>query len=302
MSAITVLSLSLVVALALALTGCPSPPSNTNTNTTPTPTATSSPTPEPPTQVCVDFEPPLVAGTQYGTSAGQAPGAVVFTTNGIPVSVQNFNLGGGSGSFYIAEIEAATASFGSGQIIYTNNLNLEFDFTAVGFPVSQVQFEFLDLGGSENVSVNGSPIFAGDIASTPGTLGGVNVTVTSAPVPNGKKGTVTFTGVVSRLRIGGQEFWIDQVCVKQGCLLGQRLCSGQCVNACPDQYGYACGVCTSCDGKPFGLHSLDACIIQPGGGCPTGENYSTVPVPGLCVRCGPNGGGSSRPMPTPSPC
>jgi hypothetical protein len=297
MSAITVLSLSLVVALALALTGCPSPPSNTNT--TPTPTATSSPTPEPPTQVCVDFEPPLVAGTQYGTPAGQAPGAVVFTTNGIPVSIQNFNFVGGGGGFNSAEIEAATASFGSGQIIRTNNLNLEFDFTAVGFPVSQVQFEFLDLGGSENVSVNGSPIFAGDIASTPGTLGGVNVTVTSAPVPSGKKGTVTFTGAVSRLRIGGQEFWIDQVCMKVGCLAGQRLCSGQCVNACPTpQYGYACGVCTSCNGTPFGSNSTDDCRIQTGGVCPAG--YSNVS--GVCVRCGPNGGGSSRPLPTPTPC
>jgi hypothetical protein len=212
MSAKAVLSLSLV-ALSLALMGCPPPNSNTNTN--PTPTAAPSATATPSALVCVDFEPPLVAGTQYGQPAGQPPGTVIFTSNGIPVSIQNFNFVGGGGTFNSARIEAPPVPFGSGQSIRTNNINLEFDFTAIGFPTSQVQFEFLDLGGSENISVNGSSVFAGDITATPSSIGGVNATVTSASVSGGKKGTVTLAGAVNRLRIGGQEFWIDQVCAKK---------------------------------------------------------------------------------------
>lgn len=206
MSAKAVLSMSLIVALGIALMGCPNPPAS---NTTPT--ASPSPTPTPASKVCVDFEPPLVAGTQYG----QPVGAVIFTTNGIPVSIHNFNFAGGGGTFNIARIEAAPVPFGSGQSIRTNNVNLEFDFTSIGFPTSQVQFDFLDLGGFGNVSVNGSPVFAGDISVTPSPIGGVNAKVASVPVTGGKKGTVFLVGAVNKLRIGGTEFWIDQVCAER---------------------------------------------------------------------------------------
>ncbi len=163
---------------------------------------------------CVDFEPPLVAGTQYGQPVGQLPGTVIFTTNGIPVSVHDFLFLNAGGTFNLARIEPPPVPFGSGQTIRTNNINLEFDFSPIGFPTSQVQFEFLDLGGLENISVNGSPIFAGELAAAPNPIGGVGISVTTVPVTGGKRGTVTLTGVVKTLRIGGQEFWIDQVCAR----------------------------------------------------------------------------------------
>jgi hypothetical protein len=40
------------------------------------------------------------------------------------------------------------------QSMHTNNVGL--DFGAIGFVPTRVQFEFLDQGGSENLSVNGS--------------------------------------------------------------------------------------------------------------------------------------------------
>jgi hypothetical protein len=187
---------SVIAAIALALLGCPGHQA-------------------PLAFACIDFEPPLAAGTQYGAPVGQAPGTVIFTSHAIPVTVQNFIFVGSGGTFNSARIEVPPAPFGSGQSIRTNNINLEFDFTPLGYPTSEVKFDYLDQGGSENVSVNGSPVFAGDLPATPNPIGGVTVAITSGPAPGGKKGTVTLTGVVKTLRIGGQEFWIDNVCAKK---------------------------------------------------------------------------------------
>jgi hypothetical protein len=186
------LFLSIIIILVIALVGCPPKPQH----------------------VCVDFEPPLTFGTQYGTPAGNSPGDVVFTTNGIPVSVENFDYGGGGGTFNLAYIDTATSFFGKGQTIRTNNINLQFDFSNVGFKIAQVDLEFLDLGGSENLSVNGSTIYAGELTSAPSSIGGVTLVFTTTPVPGGEKGNLTLKGAVKTLIIGGQEFWIDNVCAK----------------------------------------------------------------------------------------
>ena len=188
--------ISLLAAIAFALMGCPPPP-------------------PPPSSACVDFEPPLAAGTQYGTPVGQAPGTVIFTSNGIPVSIHNFVFVSAGGTFNSARIETPPAPFGSGQTVRTNNINLEFDFTAIGYQTSEVQFDFLDQGGSENISVNGSPVFAGELSAAPNPIGGVNITISSAPATGGQSGTVTLKGVVKTLRVGGQEFWLDNVCPKK---------------------------------------------------------------------------------------
>ena len=172
--------------------------------------------PAPGLVACVDFEPPLILGTQYGTPVGQNSGDVAFTTtNGVTVKVLDFHFTGGGGTFNLARIDGAPVPFGSGQSIRTNNINLEFDFSLIGFATSQVQFDFLDLGGFENISVNGSSIFPGELAAAPSPIGGVSISVTTVPVTGGKKGTVTLTGVVKTLKIGGQEFWIDNVCARQ---------------------------------------------------------------------------------------
>jgi hypothetical protein len=166
-------------------------------------------------ETCVDFEPPLQAWAQYGEPVGNASGDVIFTTNGIMVSVHDFNLSGGGSTFNLARIELASALFGNGQTMRLNNINMEFDFSSLGFIPSEVTFEFLDLGGFENLSVNGSTIFAGELSSVPSPLSGVNVSISATPVSGGQKGVVTLSGAIQKLRIGGQEFWIDNVCARQ---------------------------------------------------------------------------------------
>ncbi len=164
-----------------------------------------------PSPVCVDFEPPLALGTQYGTPAGHAPGTVVFTSNGIPVSVHDFFFVGGS-TFNFAEIAVAPFPFSPGQSINTNNINLEFDFSGLSFEATALRLSYLDLGGNENLSINGSPLHIGELSAAPTPMGGVNVTVSTVAVPGGQRGNVSLSGTVQRLRIGGQEFWLDQVC------------------------------------------------------------------------------------------
>jgi hypothetical protein len=91
---------------------------------------------------------------------------------------------------------------------------LKFDFSNVGFKVAEVNLEFLDLGGSENLSVNGSTIYAGELTSAPSPMGGVTLMFTTTPAPGGEKGKLTMKGAVKTLIIGGQEFWLDNVCAK----------------------------------------------------------------------------------------
>lgn len=156
---------------------------------------------------CVTFEPPALS-TQYGTSAGHAPGDQVLVENGITMTVETFYHPGGGSTMNDATITATTATFGVGaQYLWFNNINLEFDFTGLGFTPTEVTFLFIDHGGHENVSINldPSPPWAGELTAAPSPLGGV--TLTTAP-PDGQ----LTAGTIERLRIGGQELGIDQVC------------------------------------------------------------------------------------------
>ena len=134
------------------------------------------------THVCVDFEPPIAVGTEYGTPAGQSSGTVVITTNGIAVSVADFEVGGNT-VFNVASVDAAPPGLGTGQALRVNNISLDVDLSGLPFAAREVHVDYLDLGGTENLAVNGSAVFVGDIAAAPPTLGGVAVSVTASPVP-----------------------------------------------------------------------------------------------------------------------
>ncbi len=163
---------------------------------------------------CVTFETPA-PGTVYGAPAPHTPGDLVLTEGGIRVTVENFAWSSG-GTFNRADVMASTPDFGvDGQFAWMNNINFEFNFTALGFEASKVTFEFEDLGGIENISINGDPvpIYVGELTVAPATMGGV--TLSFAPrtvIPGGYKTTATLEGPVKHLRVGGQEFGIDQIC------------------------------------------------------------------------------------------
>ncbi len=158
--------------------------------------------------VCESFDgmPPAQYGNVGGTVVNP-PGSTVFSiAAGIPVRIDMLT----PGTFYgFAAFEPAPASFGAGQVINTNNVTLEFDFT--GKNIKQVSIEFLDMGGNNNLSINGA-MYAGKLATAPPSLGGAGVTVTTAPIPGGLKGKVTATGSINTFRIGGMEFHLDNLC------------------------------------------------------------------------------------------
>jgi hypothetical protein len=162
---------------------------------------------------CVEFGPPPPVGALFGAPVATPPGAVVFVENGVRVSVHNFFHPGGPVSFNWARIEAAPAGFGAGQVIRSNNINIGFDYAGVGFVPRTIKFAWRDLGGHENLIVNGAGPFIGELNAPPAFLGGVAVASASGAIPGGDQGTTTLSGgAVGRFQVGGQEFWIDRVC------------------------------------------------------------------------------------------
>ena len=185
------LTLALAVAVAVALAGChASPPSPGGAG--------------PGAGGCVEFD-SLPVGTSWGGAAGDLPGDVVYTEAGIPVSVHDFEWFSG-GTFG----EAHDYPWPPGRAVWTNNINLGFDFTGLPSVPTRTTVHFRDLGGFENLSVNGVPIAVGELKS--GTWGGVNVLVYSISIGGGRQGVAIFDGPLSQLVIGGQEFAIDWVC------------------------------------------------------------------------------------------
>lgn len=172
-------------------------------------------------QDCVDFE-SLTPGTTYGNGVNSI-GEVVFTENEINVSVEYFEWTGGGGMFGTAEVQNAFSGFGTGQVMWTSNINLKFDFVQLGIPVKMVTFEYSDMGGHENISVNGNPIFKGELDEAPNQPG-VTINVGVSTMPGGKMGLVTIAaigGTIESLMVGGQEFALDNICafeVEPGCV------------------------------------------------------------------------------------
>jgi hypothetical protein len=165
---------------------------------------------------CVEFGPPPAAWTVWGAPAGHVPGNGVHLENGIKVLVQTFFWTGGGSTFNYAQLGPPTYAFANGQAAGTNNINLQFLFSGLGWIPNKVYFSFLDEGGNENLSVNGSAFYVGDIALVPPAVGGRNVSVSTwVPGPGAIAGWVQVDGgSIKTITVGGQEFWIDKVCAE----------------------------------------------------------------------------------------
>lgn len=163
-------------------------------------------------QACVDFEKPLVVGTTYGGQGGQRPGDAIFNTANINVRVAEFIFTNGGKTFGFAQIANGNLT-GGDQVLRVNNVNLEFDFSKLGFETAQVTFDYFKQGGFENLVVNGDT-YVGNLAQAKNTLGGVAVSVSEVVLGSGRRGTVLLKGAVKTLAIGGQEFMLDNVCAK----------------------------------------------------------------------------------------
>jgi hypothetical protein len=167
---------------------------------------------------CVDFELPLPAGTVWGFSSGQAPLTLVHVENGIRVYTEKFYLAGGGTAYRDARIGLPPVGFSAGQAARTLHINLIFDFTALTFTPSSYTFDYLDVPGPaayENLRVNASPVFIGELNAPPPALGGVPISFAAGPFavpPSGDRARVKLGAGVGRLTVGGQDLWVDHVC------------------------------------------------------------------------------------------
>ena len=156
-------------------------------------------------------------GAAWGAPYGNAPGDYLFTEDGIPVFVDVIDWGSGTGFNYCEVMAPGISGFGFDRVMFLNNVSNVYDISALGITVSQVTFEYADLGGLENLQVNGGPLHIGDLDAMPAVIApGVTMSVVTYAAGGGLRGEVTLTGDVQRLRVAGQEFFIDNVCAFEG--------------------------------------------------------------------------------------
>jgi hypothetical protein len=158
----------------------------------------------------------LAPGMGWGASYGQGPGDFMFIEDGIPVFCEYFQWENGGGTLGNCVVDfTPVVSFGADLVMGLNNINNVYDISVLGLTTSEVNFEYLDFGGTENLQVNGGPLHVGDLEAMPNNVApGVTLTVTTYPVGGGNvRAYVVLTGNVQKLMVGGQEFFVDNVCV-----------------------------------------------------------------------------------------
>lgn len=157
----------------------------------------------------------LAVGTVWGTAAGDAPGDYMFTEDGIPVFVDIIDWGGTGTAFNVSRVELTPDPIlGFDRVMRMNNISNVYEISALALPVIEVTFEYIDAGGMENLQVNGATLHIGDLHTFPANVApGVTMSVVTTPIAAGLYGEVTLTGDVQQLLLGGQELWVDNICV-----------------------------------------------------------------------------------------
>lgn len=150
----------------------------------------------------VDFQ-SVALGTRYGGDFNNVPSQVVLTEpvqNGIDMSVEQFFFQQFTG-FFQAEVVGPS----NDHQLAIDNVSVLFDLTNVGFNVTLLSLEYLELGGNDNFSVNGGPILQlAELSDIP-----PNVAPGVTALVDG--GLITLTGKIDSVLIGGQELTIDTI-------------------------------------------------------------------------------------------
>ena len=168
-----------------------------------------------------DFE-SLSVGDRWGDVVASAtdhpvpPGGTISSSGSVDFYIDELHtIGGFVGFNYLMADNSISTYTGSGTLLMTNNVTAGFDLSALD--VDTLCFDFVDMGGSEELTINGAqfltPSGYGALVTAPATLGGVSVSVTGSSLGFGFVGSVVLIGDVTDLKIGGQEFWIDNVCI-----------------------------------------------------------------------------------------
>jgi|JI10StandDraft_1071094.scaffolds.fasta_scaffold53811_4 hypothetical protein len=154
---------------------------------------------------CLDFD-----STPAGTAQGVGP--VVALPDGNVSLRRFFWLGGGSTVAGVATVVASNWAAGSApHELNLNNINLRVDVITAA-ATTTATFNYADFGGNVNLRVNGVLANVNDLSGVPAFLGGAAVAVTRINMFGYHFGTVMITGALTDFAVGGQEFYVDDVC------------------------------------------------------------------------------------------
>ena len=163
----------------------------------------------------------LAAGSHFGDPE-YAPGDGIFAEDGIAVSVEEYRWSPGQWAFHgpveIVPVGGADqcglSYFGQAHLAQLSNISIELDFTGLGFDVNYVSFEYANCGGSENIGVNGGYVWYQAIFLAPADIA-PGVTLSTREILSDGQWTgcwhAELRGPVENLRLGGQEFIIDNI-------------------------------------------------------------------------------------------
>lgn len=163
--------------------------------------------------VCIEFGPPPPLGAVWGAPVGTPPGAWIFTENGVPVFIDRFFFPGPVAAYDHARIATSPVPIGSGQHAYLQRVNLRFDFSNVGFPISSVTWDWYEpaAGSVVNMQADGGALYIGNITA-PAFVSGRPYGVGWTPAGTGRRGQSKIGAPVRIVQIGGEKLWIDRVC------------------------------------------------------------------------------------------
>lgn len=151
----------------------------------------------------VDFE-SVPLPHVFGVMAGDLPGDLVLTQNGIDMRLAELVVGSRR-DFIEAEIGGAFDVDFATTPLSLDSIGVVFDFSNVGFDVTEVTFEYLDLGGFSNFAVNGHTLF--ELLR----LDGIPTDIAPGVEAIVGDDLITLTGDISSFLVGGQELGIDNV-------------------------------------------------------------------------------------------
>lgn len=132
-----------------------------------------------------------------------------WVSGGVTITGRTFFTGGGNPVDNFAQVQNQFSAGGSGNELWTDNLNLEFDF---GSPIVELSLKYGEYGGNVNMVVNGTLLNESNLFDMNGmTVDGVDITVTANGNPGDSDGELTLLGTINMFSIGGQEFAVDDV-------------------------------------------------------------------------------------------
>lgn len=183
-------------------------------------------------EACIDFG-SFPRGQQFGTADDgtilHQPGTLIFTTNDIPVIIDNFFLSQSNFKFSRGLINESDGQ----SYLLMNLINLFFDLSNIDIDVNEVEIDVEDFNSRarKNISVNGERVVIfQDFLSLNGESIGEGVTYNFVPrEPNGNNipGTITLRGNIKRFRIGGEELRLNFICAKNSGRTRQQIANPQ---------------------------------------------------------------------------